>query len=215
MLYDFVDFWLISCETSVSHEVSQKSFDQHGCLTKSNIRYVAKEIGMGRILGITGGIASGKSSVSTFIKELGFPIIDADLVAREVVEPGEEAYYEIVKVFGEGILLSDGSINRTKLGDVIFHNEEKRLKLNSIVHPAVRKRMRELAEKAFQDGAKTVFMDIPLLFESKLTFMVEKTLLVYVDEEVQLSRLMNRNNLSEENARARIASQMPLRKKER
>ena len=131
---------------------------------------------MGQILGITGGIASGKSSVSTFIKELGFPIIDADLVAREVVEPGEEAYYEIVKVFGEGILLPDGSINRTKLGDVIFHNEEKRLKLNSIVHPAVRKRMRELAEKAFQDGAKTVFMDIPLLFESKLTFMVEKTL---------------------------------------
>ncbi len=168
---------------------------------------------MGQILGITGGIASGKSSVSTFIKELGFPIIDADLVAREVVDPGEEAYYEIVKVFGEGILLSDGSINRTKLGDVIFHNEEKRLKLNSIVHPAVRKRMRELTEKAFQDGAKTVFMDIPLLFESKLTFMVEKTLLVYVDEEVQLSRLMNRNNLSEENARARIASQMPLREK--
>ena len=168
---------------------------------------------MGHILGITGGIASGKSSVSTFIKELGFPIIDADVVAREVVEPGEEAYHEIVKVFGEGILFPDGDINRPKLGDVIFHNEEKRLKLNSIVHPAVRKRMRELAEKAFQDGAKTVFMDIPLLFESKLTFMVEKTLLVYVDEDVQLSRLMNRNNLSEENARARIASQMPLREK--
>lgn len=168
---------------------------------------------MGHIFGVTGGIASGKSSVSTFIKELGFPIIDADVVAREVVEPGEDAYHEIVKAFGEDILLPDRSINRTKLGDVIFHNDAKRLKLNSIVHPAVRKRMRELAEKAIQNGAETVFMDIPLLFESKLTFMVEKTLLVYVDEEIQLIRLINRNNLSEKDARARIASQMPLKEK--
>lgn len=168
---------------------------------------------MGHIFGITGGIASGKSSVSTFIKELGFPIIDADVVAREVVEPGEAAYHEIVKAFGESILQPEGGINRTKLGDIVFHNKDKRLKLNSIVHPAIRKRMRELAEKAFQDGAETVFMDIPLLFESKLTFMVEKTLLVYVDEEIQLARLMNRNNLSKKDALARIASQMPLREK--
>ena len=146
---------------------------------------------MGRVIGITGGIASGKSSVSTFIRELGFSVIDADVVAREVVESGEEAYHEIVKEFGESILMPEGDINRAALGDIIFHNEDKRLKLNSIVHPAVRKRMRELAEKAFQDGAETVFMDIPLLFESKLTFMVEKTLLVYVDEEIQLTRLMN------------------------
>ena len=168
---------------------------------------------MGRVIGITGGIASGKSSVSTFIRELGFSVIDADVVAREVVEPGEEAYHEIVKEFGESILMPEGDINRAALGDLIFHNEDKRLKLNSIVHPAVRKRMRELAEKAFQDGAETVFMDIPLLFESKLTFMVEKTLLVYVDEEIQLTRLMKRNNLSEKDALARIASQMPLKEK--
>lgn len=168
---------------------------------------------MGRVIGITGGIASGKSSVSTFIRELGFSVIDADVVAREVVESGEEAYHEIVKEFGESILMPEGDINRAALGDLIFHNEDKRLKLNSIVHPAVRKRMRELAEKAFQDGAETVFMDIPLLFESKLTFMVEKTLLVYVDEEIQLTRLMKRNNLSEKDALARIASQMPLKEK--
>lgn len=168
---------------------------------------------MGQILGITGGIASGKSSVSAFLKKLGYPIIDADVVAREVVEPGEEAYLEIVKTFGDSILLPEGGINRAKLGDLIFGSEEKRLKLNSIVHPAVRKRMRELAEKAFQDGAETVFMDIPLLFESKLTFMVEKTLLVYVDEDIQLTRLMERNHLSEKDARARIASQMPLSEK--
>ena len=160
---------------------------------------------MGHIIGITGGIASGKSSVSTFIRELGFPIIDADVAAREVVEPGEEAYQEIVKAFGESILLPEGGIDRAKLGALIFHDEEKRLRLNSIVHPAVRKRMREQWENAFQKGAETVFLDIPLLFESKLTFMVEKTLLVYVDEEVQLTRLMARNNLSESDALARIS----------
>jgi dephospho-CoA kinase len=169
---------------------------------------------MERIIGITGGIASGKSSVSTFIKELGFPVVDADLAAREVVDPGEEAYHEIVKEFGESILQPDGGIDRAQLGALIFHDEEKRLHLNSIVHPAVRKRMKELTEKAFQAGAETVFLDIPLLFESKLTYMVEKILLVYVDEEVQLARLMNRNNLSEKDALARIASQMPLSEKE-
>lgn len=168
---------------------------------------------MGHIIGITGGIASGKSSVSTFIRELGFPIIDADVAAREVVEPGEEAYQEIVKAFGESILLPEGGIDRAKLGALIFHDDEKRLRLNSIVHPAVRKRMREQWENAFQEGAETVFLDIPLLFESKLTYMVEKTLLVYVDEEVQLTRLMARNNLSESDALARISSQMPLREK--
>ena len=136
---------------------------------------------MGHIFGITGGIASGKSSVSTFIKELGFPIIDADIVAREVVEPGEDAYYEIIHAFGESILLPGGGIDRAKLGNLIFHNEEKRLRLNSIVHPAVRKRMRELAAKSFQDGAKNGVMDITLLFESKLTYMVEKTVVVYVE----------------------------------
>lgn len=169
---------------------------------------------MGRIIGITGGIASGKSSVSTFIKELGFVVIDADVVAREVVEPGEEAYQEIISTFGDTVLLSDGHIDRAQLGQIIFYNEEKRGWLNSIVHPAVRKRMTEQAEQAFQEGANTVFMDIPLLFESKLTYMVEKTLLVYVDAEVQLARLMKRNNLSEEDALARIASQMSLIEKQ-
>ncbi|MFE4241337.1 dephospho-CoA kinase [Peribacillus butanolivorans] len=165
---------------------------------------------MGQIIGITGGIASGKSSVSLYIQELGFTIVDADVASRAVVEPGEEAYHQVVKAFGEDILLVDGNIDRVKLGSIIFHNQEKRLLLNSIVHPAVRKWMRLKTEKALAAGEETVFMDIPLLFESKLTFMVEKTLLVYVDERVQLERLMNRNGLSETDALARIHSQMPL-----
>ncbi|MEK4537759.1 dephospho-CoA kinase [Peribacillus sp. FSL K6-1552] len=165
---------------------------------------------MGQIIGITGGIASGKSSVSLYIQELGFTIVDADVASRAVVEPGEEAYHQVVKAFGEDILLVDGNIDRVKLGSIIFHDQEKRLLLNSIVHPAVRKWMRLKTEKALAAGEETVFMDIPLLFESKLTFMVEKTLLVYVDERVQLERLMNRNGLSETDALARIHSQMPL-----
>ncbi|MFE4350784.1 dephospho-CoA kinase [Peribacillus butanolivorans] len=165
---------------------------------------------MGQIIGITGGIASGKSSVSLYIQELGFTIVDADVASRAVVEPGEEAYHQVVKAFGEDILLVDGNIDRVKLGSIIFHDQEKRLLLNSIVHPAVRNWMRLKTEKALAAGEETVFMDIPLLFESKLTFMVEKTLLVYVDEHVQLERLMNRNGLSETDALARIHSQMPL-----
>ncbi|MFJ9383405.1 dephospho-CoA kinase [Peribacillus sp. NPDC101481] len=165
---------------------------------------------MGQIIGITGGIASGKSSVSLYLQELGFTIVDADLASRAVVEPGEEAYHQIVKAFGEEILLTDRNIDRVKLGSIIFHDQEKRLLLNSIVHPAVRSWMLLKTEAALSSGEETVFMDIPLLFESKLTFMVDKTLLVYVDEEVQLQRLMNRNGLSETDALARINSQMPL-----
>ncbi|MGN7394607.1 dephospho-CoA kinase [Peribacillus frigoritolerans] len=165
---------------------------------------------MGQIIGITGGIASGKSTVSLYLQELGFTIVDADLASRAVVEPGEEAYHQVVKAFGEDILLTDGNIDRVKLGSIIFNDQEMRLLLNGIVHPAVRNWMRLKTEAALSSGEETVFMDIPLLFESKLTFMVDKTLLIYVDEQVQLKRLMNRNGLSETEALARINSQMPL-----
>jgi dephospho-CoA kinase len=169
---------------------------------------------MGQVIGITGGIASGKSSVSRFInEELGYTIIDADIAARVAVEPGQKAYNLIVESFGREILHEDETIDRAKLGAVIFHNEEKRLKLNSIVHPAVRNWMIAQKDRAFEQGESTVFMDIPLLFESKLTHMVDKTILVYVDPEVQLKRLMERNQLSETEAAARIASQMPLSEK--
>lgn len=168
---------------------------------------------MGKVIGITGGIASGKSSVSAYIRELGFTIVDADIVSREVVQPGEDAYLKIIEEFGNDILLDDETIDRAKLGSLIFHNEEKRLKLNAIVHPAVRKRMKEQTEAAIQRGETSVFMDIPLLFESKLTHMVDKTLLIYVDKDTQVERLMQRNNLTIHEALARIQSQMPLDEK--
>jgi dephospho-CoA kinase len=165
------------------------------------------------VIGLTGGIASGKSTVANMIKDLHIPVIDADIIARQVVEAGEEAYLQIVQAFGEEILLSNGEIDRAKLGSIIFHDTDKRLLLNSIVHPAVRKRMNEKKDAYIQAGEPAVVLDIPLLFESKLTSLVDKVLLIYVNSDIQLERLMKRNNLSEEEAKARIASQMPLAEK--
>lgn len=166
-----------------------------------------------QVIGITGSIATGKSTVSNMIKELGFTVVDADIAARVVVEPGQEAYKKIVETFGEEILQPTGEIDRKKLGNIVFNNEEKRLQLNSIVHPAVRKWMNDQKEEAFQRGEQVVFLDIPLLYESKLTHMTDKVMVVYVDEKTQLERLMKRNELSEEEAKARINSQMSIEEK--
>ncbi|MGN7297615.1 dephospho-CoA kinase [Ferdinandcohnia sp. SAFN-114] len=168
---------------------------------------------MALTIGLTGGIASGKSTVSQMFKEAGIVVIDADVIARKVVEVGEEAYEQIVQSFGKDILLPDETIDRQKLGSIVFFNEDKRLLLNSIVHPAVRKQMLKEKEEHLSNGEETVILDIPLLFESKLTALVDRTLLVYVDYETQLARLMNRNNLSMGEAEARIQSQMPLKDK--
>ncbi|MBT2681926.1 dephospho-CoA kinase [Bacillus sp. ISL-35] len=168
---------------------------------------------MSLIIGLTGGIASGKSTVSAMFTELGITVIDADIEARLAVEPGEKAYNDIVSHFGTEVLEEDGSINRPALGSIIFNNEEKRLQLNSIVHPAVRERMAMKRQQAEAANEKAVVLDIPLLFESKLTGMVEKIIVVYVDEKTQLERLMERNGFSEDEALSRIKSQMPLKDK--
>lgn len=168
---------------------------------------------MTHIIGLTGGIASGKSTVSQMLRELGVPVIDADEEARLAVEKGEKAYHEIVDYFGSDILLPDGAINRPKLGSIVFSNEEKRLKLNSIVHPAVRERMLQKRDYYLKKGYRMIVMDIPLLFESKLTYMVDKVIVVYVDEATQLERLMNRNGFTKEEAQNRISSQLPLKDK--
>ncbi|WP_370221779.1 dephospho-CoA kinase [Cytobacillus sp.] len=168
---------------------------------------------MSLTVGLTGGIASGKSTVSSLLTEKGYTVIDADIEARLAVEKGEEAYQEIVRHFGERVLLSDGSIDRAELGSIIFHDEKERKALNSIVHPAVRKRMTAKKEQAIRNNEQLIILDIPLLFESKLQYMCDKTLLVYADEDIQLQRLMQRNQLSENEAMARIHSQMPLREK--
>lgn len=166
------------------------------------------------IIGLTGSIASGKSTVAKMLEKYRFPIVDADQVARLVVEPGEPALTEIVAAFGEEILLEDGSLNRKKLGNLIFHDPSKRAILNGIIHPAIRKEMLRQRDEWLNNGAEVVIMDIPLLFESKLQHFVEKILVVSLSEEKQLERLMERNQLNEEEARARISSQLPLTVKE-
>jgi dephospho-CoA kinase len=168
---------------------------------------------MSLVIGLTGGIASGKSTVSAMFTDMGITVIDADIEARLAVEPGEKAYNDIVSQFGTEILEENGTINRPKLGEIIFNNEEKRLLLNSIVHPAVRERMAHKRAQAEAANEKAVVLDIPLLFESKLTGLVEKIIVVYVNEQTQLERLMKRNGFSEEEASARIKSQMPLKDK--
>ncbi|WP_100402133.1 dephospho-CoA kinase [Bacillus sp. FJAT-42315] len=165
---------------------------------------------MVNIIGLTGGIASGKSTVSQILEGKGFTIVDADVAARAVVEPGQPALTQIIETFGEGILQEDGSLDRLKLGKRIFNNEAERKKLNGIVHPAVRQFMLAEKEAAIEAGKKTIIMDIPLLFESQLTWMVEKVIVVYVNEDTQLHRLMARNDFDEATAKSRISSQLSL-----
>ncbi|MED2796304.1 dephospho-CoA kinase [Bacillus thuringiensis] len=165
------------------------------------------------VIGLTGGIASGKSTVSQMFRELSIPVIDADIIAREVVERGKPAYNKIVEVFGMEVLQKDGELDRPKLGSVVFYNEEKRLQLNKIVHPAVREEMNRQKEMYIKESMQAIVLDIPLLFESKLTSLVDRVLVVAVTPDTQLERLMKRNGFSEEEATARIQSQMPLAEK--
>ena len=167
---------------------------------------------MALIIGLTGSIASGKSTVANFLKEYDLPIVDGDVVARQVVEPGSETLAKIAESFGDDVILPTGEMDRAKVGSIIFNNEEKRLLLNSIIHPAIRQEMLRQRDDYVAQG-KHVVMDIPLLFESKLQHFVEQVLVVTVSPEVQLQRLMERNQLTIEEAKARIASQIPLSEK--
>ncbi|RKD33172.1 dephospho-CoA kinase [Thermohalobacter berrensis] len=172
-----------------------------------------------KIIGITGGIASGKSTVTGILKDKGYPVIDADIISREVVNVGKPAYSDIVNEFGEDILNRDLTINRKKLGDIIFKNEEFRKKLNKIVHPRV---VQEIKDKIveYSKRSNVIFLDIPLLIEEReklndYGLIFDEIWLVYVDEKLQLKRLMNRDNTSKEEAYQRMKAQMPLNKKKK
>ncbi|MFC2948624.1 dephospho-CoA kinase [Virgibacillus sediminis] len=164
-------------------------------------------------IGLTGSIATGKSTVSKMLKELDIPVIDADIIAREVVEPGEPAYNKIKEAFGSEVFQEDHSLDRQKLGALVFTDDNKRKKLNAIVHPAVRERMLEQKRSYLESGAPCIVLDIPLLFESNLSHMADAIVVVYADEEVQKQRLKERNGFTEEEASQRIAAQMPVKEK--
>lgn len=170
---------------------------------------------MGKTIGLTGSVATGKSTVSNMIQQAGIPLVDADIAARKVVEPGTEGLKEIVAYFGEEILLADGTLDRAKLGEIIFKDKEKREKLNGITHPRVKDYMLEARERFFRAGEELVFFDIPLLFESHLESLVDQIVVVWTTPETELKRLMERNNLTKEDALRRIESQMGIDEKAR
>jgi dephospho-CoA kinase len=162
-----------------------------------------------RVLGLTGGIGSGKSMVAQMFAQLGAALIDADQVAREVVEPGQPALAEIAATFGPDVLLADGRLDRPKLAGIIFADSAERAKLDAITHPRIRARM-EAEIKARRSDPGVLIVDIPLLYENNRINTVEKVIVVWVDPEAQLRRLRQRDGLSAEAARQRVAAQMPL-----
>jgi dephospho-CoA kinase len=167
-----------------------------------------------QVVGLTGGIATGKSMVSAILENAGAVIIDADRIAREVAKKGSPAYRKIIANFGESILLPDGEINRGALGDIIFNNPQKRQLLNSIVHPHVRKEQnRQLKGIEKNDPGAIVILDIPLLIETQTYRDLSEVIVVYAPEHIQMKRLMQREDISKSDALARIRSQIPIEEK--
>jgi dephospho-CoA kinase len=167
------------------------------------------------IVGLTGGIVSGKTTIAKMFQELGAQVIDADEIARKVVSPGEKACHGIVEYFGPEVLRDDLEINRKKLADIVFSNKEKLAVLNSITHPEIilmlKKQINQLKNK-YQKNIICI-VEAPLLFEAHLEDMMDKIIVVYLNREEQLKRLLLRNNLTREEAIQRIESQMPLEEK--
>lgn len=163
------------------------------------------------LVGLTGGIATGKSMVSGYLRELGAHLIDWDVIAKEVVEPGLPAWREITHYFGEEILRPDQSIDRGKLGEVVFSDEAKRKKLNSFTHPRIMEEAKK-QERAIvkADPDAIVVHDVPLLFEAGLDGVMDKTVVVYASDESQVKRLTDRDGMSRESAMERLGAQMPV-----
>jgi dephospho-CoA kinase len=167
-----------------------------------------------KVIGLTGNIGCGKSVVARMFEELGARVIDADLIARLVVEPGEPAWNEIVQTFGEAILNSDGTINRGKLGEIVFNDKEKREALNRITHPRIIERIKELIEEFRKENVEVVIVEAALIVEKGgVKPLINDLIVVTADEEAQIRRLIERNALSREEALSRIKSQMPLSEK--
>ena len=163
------------------------------------------------LVGLTGGVGTGKSTVSRMLRDLGCLIIDADLLAREVVEPGEPAYDKIVAAFGKQILEADGQLDRKKLGTLIFADPAKRKRLEEFTHPEIRQRQAGILAELTTEGFEgIVIFDAALLLETGGAKNMNRLVVVYADEATQLRRLMLRDDISEAEAREKIRSQTPL-----
>ena len=166
---------------------------------------------MGKIIGITGGIASGKSTVTNFLRKQGFQVVDADAVVHQLQKPGGRLFEALVQHFGQKIILENGELNRPLLASLIFSNPEEREWSKQIQGEIIRKELATLRDQLAQ--TEVFFMDIPLLFEQDYVSWFDETWLVYVDRDVQVERLMKRDHLSKDEAESRLAAQWPLEKK--
>lgn len=166
------------------------------------------------ILGVTGGIASGKSTVARMLQEFGAPAVDFDLIARQIVEPGKPAFKEIVASFGEKVLQKEGWLDRKKLAGMVFQDESKRKTLENITHPRIvdvfLDQVREITKR---DPHAIIQAVIPLLFEANLRHLVHKVLLVYIPREMQIERLMKRDGIRREGAENILNAQWPIDEK--
>lgn len=166
------------------------------------------------IIGLTGGIASGKSTVSRTLAKLGARIINTDEIAHQIIEPGQPAWDDIVQYFGNDVLSTDNTINRVKLGAIVFQDHESLMKLNNFTHPRVMERLRSDLKRIEEEHPEAVvFMEVPLLYETHMEKLCREVWVVWVDRETQINRLMARDAIDREYALRRIASQMPLEEK--
>jgi len=171
---------------------------------------------MALIIGLTGGIVSGKSTVARMFKDLGAKIVDADKLGHKVILPQGTAYKRIIEVFGQDILQKDQTINREKLGKIVFAKQNLLKKLNKITHPEIIKLIKKeinLAKDNSKEEKKILIIDAALIYETKIDRLMDKIIVVCLDEEEQLKRLIKRNNLSEKEALQKIKSQIPLKEK--
>ena len=166
-----------------------------------------------KVVGLTGGIATGKSTVAAMLRDLGANIVDADELAREIVQPGQEAWQEIVEAFGSKILRRDKTIDREKLRKIVFKDAKARKRLESITHPRIRSLAQERIRKLAAAGAEMVIYEAPLLFENQVHLWLRPVILVASDAATQKRRLRERDGLSEEEIRRHLDAQMPLDEK--
>lgn len=163
-----------------------------------------------RIVGLTGGISSGKSTVSNLFKAHGIPVVDADIVARDALKKGTGGWKKVVEAFGNDILQPNGEVDRPKLGRIVFSNMDKRQLLNRLLAPYISSGILQEILKLWLKGYKVIILDVPLLFEAKMNKWTKPIIVVWVDHETQLKRLIARDKITDEEANNKISAQMSL-----
>ena len=166
-----------------------------------------------KAIAITGSIATGKSTVSKYLIQQGYPVIDTDIISRIVVEKGTVGLERLKENFGEGIIQEDGTLNRKALSNIVFNDAASKEKLNQILHPIISKESKERMAAYKEEGHSLIFVDIPLYYEVDIDIPTDAVWLVYVSPDIQLERLMKRNLMSEEDARQLISNQISIQDK--